>query len=156
MKKKCLSAFTAAMVLACSLLSPVSAEEASYLMGDVNLDGAVTVEDAQLVLRDYTEVFCLNSGILTDVQRQIANVDGETHMMTPMPKAPEFQVEMTSDILDAAFILHYYVAAMLDASASWEDVLGRNPEVTEEVTNYLRTHKLVFDEETGEYTFVEK
>jgi hypothetical protein len=156
MKKKCLLAFTATMVLACSALSPVSAEEASYLMGDVNLDGAVTAEDAQLVLKDYTEVFCLNSGILTDVQRQIANVDGETHMMTPMPKTPELQVKMTSDILDAAFILHYYVAAMLDPSTSWEDVLGRNPAVTEEVANYLRTHKLIFDEETGKYIFVER
>ena len=149
MKKKIFAALAAALMLGMTLAAPVSAAEAEYQMGDVNLDGTVDVADAQLVLVDYVELFCGKKGVLTDIQRQIGNVDGESHMSNiPLPNIPA--VELFADAAYSQKILEYYVEHMVNPNVKWEDVLGCHPELVEAVRDYLKNHEIVFDEKVVE------
>ena len=73
MKKKLFAMLAAGTMLCGMLTAPVSAAETSYQMGDVNMDGAVDVADAQMTLQEYVMlVLCRRAeGSLTPEQRQV-------------------------------------------------------------------------------------
>ena len=74
MKKKFFAALSAAVLLFGALTAPAAAET-KYRKGDVNRDGEVSVEDAQLALKDYVEYLLgLNDHILDDEQQELADV----------------------------------------------------------------------------------
>ena len=88
--------------------------EPEILTGDVNGDGEVTVEDAQLTLKAYTKrIAGLDMG-LTERQIQAANVNGDA--------------ELSVD--DAQFILRYYTEKVVAGKdITWEAILrtcGKN------------------------------
>ncbi|MBR3446699.1 MAG: leucine-rich repeat protein [Oscillospiraceae bacterium] len=47
----------------------------SYITGDVNGDGQISVDDAQLALKEYTEVLSGKKGVLSAKQRDAADID---------------------------------------------------------------------------------
>ena len=78
--KKLLTTLTAAVMLGTLLTAPVSAEE-TYKMGDVNMDGFIGADDAQLVLMDYLNYYIMlipNSRRLTEEQVKLGNIDQRT------------------------------------------------------------------------------
>ena len=104
MKKKLFAAIAAGAMLCGMLTAPVSAAE-TYQKGDVNMDGIVDAKDAQLALEDYVELITGNKGFLTEEQRNLGNVNGETRIST-LPPIPS--VELAVDIQDAQLLLFYY------------------------------------------------
>ena len=93
--------------------SEITPPEPEVLLGDINEDGEVSVEDAQLTLKAYTKrIAGLDMG-LTERQITAANVNGDE--------------ELSVD--DAQFILRYYTEKhVAGKDITWEDVLGRKPQ----------------------------
>ena len=77
MKKKLFAALTAGMMLCGMLTAPVSAAE-TYPKGDVNMDGVVDVEDAQIVLVEYTQFIAgeTDQTTFTPEQVELATITG--------------------------------------------------------------------------------
>ena len=88
-----------------------AAEPAPYLRGDINRDGVVSVEDAQLALKAYTNLVAENPSGLNAVQFQAANVLQDSVL----------------DVIDAQCILQYYVTnTVSQGSVSWDQLTGRD------------------------------
>lgn len=68
-----ISAFT--LSLSCYVFPSVSAAENSYLLGDVSLDGKLDESDEDLFLKSLW-----NQNKLSDLQRTVADVDGDGHV----------------------------------------------------------------------------
>lgn len=113
MKKKLLAAIAASALLCGVLSAPVSAAE--YKKGDINMDGEITVEDAQLAAKDYVEYLLAgNSHILTDEQLILGNVDGVVD---------EFDTRKNPvSVSDAQIILCYYTDCLANSSISKLDI----------------------------------
>ena len=120
MKKKLFAALTAALMLgSTTMAAPVSAAE-TYKKGDVNMDGDITVADAQLVLEQFTVFFCgkVEGCVdyeqhkdesdylyyhLTAEQEQLASITGGTTKSLE----PELHADIPFHVLDAQCILIY-------------------------------------------------
>ncbi len=119
MKKKLFAALTAALMLGSTMAASVSAAE-TYKKGDVNMDGDITVADAQLVLEQFTVFICGNvEGCdyyeqhkddadflyyhLTAEQEQLASITGGTTKSLE----PELHADIPFHVLDAQCILMY-------------------------------------------------
>ena len=91
--------------------TPAAATE--LVNGDVNGDGTVSVEDAQLALKAYTNRIAGKGTGLTDEQIKAANVNGDE--------------ELSVD--DAQNILKYYTQKYVAGrDITWEDILGKKPQ----------------------------
>lgn len=119
-----------------------------YLRGDINRDGAVTVEDAQLALVAYTNTVAEKpTGFKHPVQMEAANVLCDN----------EF------DVADVQCILKYYVENTVSKrTVTWDQVTGRDkltvPDTGEELviraaTNYYDLEVMIrqFTERHPEY-----
>ena len=120
MKKKLFAALTAALMLgSTTMAAPVSAAE-TYKKGDVNMDGDITVADAQLVLEQFTVFFCgkVEGCVdyeqhkdesdylyyhLTEEQEPLAAITGGTTNSL----VPELHADSPFHVLDAQCILIY-------------------------------------------------
>lgn len=86
----------------------------SNYLGDVDNNGIVDVVDATLVLQQYSYQSMGNTGILTDEQINIGNVDGNTNADgTPL-----------LDVVDATYILRYYSYFSMDNNFTWDDLFS--------------------------------
>ena len=108
-KTKLLAALSAAMLGCCAMGGTAFAEEtepvdySKYQMGDINLDGEVDIDDAQIALRLYTEYLvgrtveesCLRNGITAEQAKlgDIVSYKG---------------TDLSNDLSDAFYILSYY------------------------------------------------
>ena len=94
--------------------------EQTYLLGDVNADNEISVEDAQLALTAYVKVMARMDSGLTDQQLKAADINGDG----------EVSVE------DAQLILLYYVSNTLShQTVTWDELLGKDkPPVTTTAT----------------------
>ena len=106
MKKKLFAALAAMMLLGTAMAAPVSAEE-TYRKGDVNMDGEITAEDAQLVLWEYTAAMLGLGCSLTEEQLELASISGSTVKDYKTKKILPFSC------YDAQVILHYYLETRL-------------------------------------------
>lgn len=80
------------------------------LKGDVVLDGTVSIDDAQLTLKAYTEQVAGNGMILNGVQFRGADVNGDAKV----------------DVEDAQLILIYYTeTAVAGIMITWDDLLKK-------------------------------
>ncbi len=87
-----------------------TASAPSLLRGDVNGDNIVSVDDAQLTLKAYTERIAGNDMKLTDEQIKAADIDGNG----------EISVE------DAQWLLKYYTENYVAGKdITWDDILGK-------------------------------
>ena len=87
------------------------------LYGDVNGNGEVTAEDSQLTLMEYIYTLAHKPSLLTDAQKMIANVSGDTDA--------DGNPIITSD--DAQYILIYYIKQLAHVpDLTWYSVTG-NP-----------------------------
>ena len=81
-----------------------------YLTGDLNDDGTVSVEDAQLALLEYVNAMTGLESSLTDKQKLAADVNGDK----------EISVE------DAQTILLYYVSNTLSGdNVTWDELFSK-------------------------------
>ena len=115
MKLKKLFAFLSAGVLCCCALGGTAfAEEtepvdlSQYQMGDINMDGVIDINDAQLALNVYKMMIAhadpVQEGMLTEEQLALGNVDGIESIINGKA-APV-------DRYDAYFILRYYTETL--------------------------------------------
>lgn len=91
-------------------LTILLAESTETLTGDINGDGTVSVEDAQLALLAYVQTMAgLESG-LTEQQALAADINGDH----------------TVSVEDAQIILIYYVSNTLSSqNVTWDELLGK-------------------------------
>ena len=83
------------------------------MTGDVNDDGEISVEDAQLALKAYTKRISGKDMELSDKQIKAANVNGDE--------------ELSVD--DAQLILKYYTEKYVAGkNITWGDLLGKQPQ----------------------------
>ena len=93
--------------------SQTGRQEPEYLLGDINDDGEVSVEDAQLALLEYVNAMTGLESSLTDRQKLAADVNGDKE----------------SSVEDAQTILLYYVSNTLSGeNVTWDDLLGKKPQ----------------------------
>ena len=121
MKKKIFAALTAGLMLCGMLTAPVSAAETEVQMGDVNMDGAVDIADAQLVLADYVHLMCFSESKLTEEQQALGNVDNKTSTMKL--KHMDEPVMLQADLQDAVLILGYYTKHLTDENLTLDEYL---------------------------------
>lgn len=120
-KLKCISAAVACAMTASALSGSlrvmdfdrrVRAAEAAPLLGDVNRDGKVSADDAQMALEAATEIIVGNEPDLDDEQKVAADID-YNHDVTP---------------IDAQYILMYFLhESVMDDPISWYTLTGINP-----------------------------
>lgn len=122
MKKKLFAAIAAGAMLCGMLTAPVSAAE-TYQKGDINMDGIVDVKDVQLALEDYVELIVGNKGFLTEEQRNLGNVNGETQISTIRVSQKEYKLVV--DIQDIQLILFYYTEHLTDESVTLDMILDK-------------------------------
>ncbi len=90
--------------------SGVTPPESKILTGDINNDGKVSVEDAQLALKAYTNRIAGKGTGLTEEQVKAANVNGDE--------------ELSVD--DAQNILKYYTQKYVAGrNITWDDIFGK-------------------------------
>ena len=88
----------------------IGSSSPDFLLGDVNLDGTVSVEDAQLTLTAYVNIMADMDSGLSDIQKRAADVNADG--------------EISVD--DAQNILLYYVKNTLTGTpVTWEELLGK-------------------------------
>lgn len=100
MKKKLFAALAAGMMLCGMLTAPVSAAETKYQTGDVNMNGIIDIEDAQIVLAAYVDAYAGLSVRLTPEQMELASI---TKISTESVKGDSYPF----CVLDAQVILNY-------------------------------------------------
>lgn len=91
-------------------------------MGDITLDGSVDVADAQLILADYVQVMSGNPGLLTDEQRNLGDLDGQSHVFASK-KVPEEKINIQVDATDALILLHYAAERLVNPSVTPDSFL---------------------------------
>ncbi|MBR5362224.1 MAG: dockerin type I repeat-containing protein [Oscillospiraceae bacterium] len=85
--------------------------EPDYLLGDINDDGSVSVEDAQLALLEYVNAMTGLESHLAEKQKLAGDINGDN----------EISVE------DAQNILLYYVSNTLSGqNIKWDELLGKS------------------------------
>lgn len=89
-----------------------------YTRGDVNCDGNVSIDDAQLALILYTEQ---NIGLKTLSDDEIADIV-HTKSVSAAQYAAEASENGELEITDAQGILSYYVSAMSSVEPDWDDI----------------------------------
>ncbi|MBR5722882.1 MAG: dockerin type I repeat-containing protein [Oscillospiraceae bacterium] len=100
MRKQLFAALTAA-VLFCGAWTVPAAAKTKYRKGDVNRDGDVAVDDAQLALKEYVYYGVAGKEhVLDEEQRQLADIDGDGSF------SHDGEPEVTA--ADAAYILAFY------------------------------------------------
>ncbi|MBR3269100.1 MAG: hypothetical protein IKI58_10330 [Oscillospiraceae bacterium] len=118
MKLRKLFAFLSAGVLGCCALGGTAfAEEtepvdlSQYQMGDINMDGQVDLDDAQLALRTY--VFML-------AQKDVKECLGVTEEQIKLADVISYSTEKNSylDAADAQVILEYYTDQLSEKSTA--------------------------------------
>ena len=154
MKKKIFTAILTGAMLCGMLTTPVSAAEPEIQMGDVNFDGAVDIADAQLLLIESVERMVQNPGILTDAQRAIGNVDGESEPLFDGLGPDAIVTPIT--IEDAQFVLNYYLVNLVDAAITMEEVVGVTEKYLQAEQAFLEKYKPVWNDETDRYDYVER
>lgn len=93
-----------------TLVFSTQASAPDYLTGDVDENGEVSVEDAQLALLEYVNAMTGLESSLTERQKRAGDVDGD-HEVT---------------VEDAQTILLYYVSNVLSGeSVTWDELLGK-------------------------------
>ncbi len=112
MTKRTISLISAMLLCAGSTVTAFAGGEPElYLRGDIDRDGVISVEDAQLALRAYTNKVAYNPTGLHPIQLEAANVLHDS----------EF------DVTDAQCILKYYVENSVSGkTATWDQVTGRD------------------------------
>ena len=150
MKKKIFTAILTGAMLCGMLTTPVSAAEPEVRMGDVNFDGAVDIADAQLLLMDFVDRLVQRPGILTDAQRAIGNVDGESEAIFADSKPDPITLN------DAQFVLNYYLANLVDATITMEEVVGVTEKYLQAEQAFLEKYKPVWNDKTDRYDFIER
>ena len=99
MKKKIIAALCAAIMAVCGLCAPVSAES-TYKKGDVNMDGKVDVDDAQLILQEYCCAGVVAMPLsFTEEQMELAAITGRG------TKIPRDNVDLPFSVADAQTVL---------------------------------------------------
>ena len=78
-----------------------------YLFGDVDMNGKVNADDAQMALIAYINQLASKPSGLTELQEQIADVDGNG--------------KITAE--DAQYILIYAVQALANKNPQWSDII---------------------------------
>ncbi len=105
MKKKLFAALAAALLLGGTMAAPVSAAE-TYKKGDVNMDGEITVADAQMIQMEYTShILAGQDPEFTPEQEELAGVLEQTY-----PFWYSFRESTPYSLADAQCILMYYAA----------------------------------------------
>ena len=150
MKKKIFTAILTGAMLCGMLTTPVSAAEPEVRMGDVNFDGAVDIADAQLLLMDFVDRLVQRPGILTDAQRAIGNVDGESEAIFADSEPDPITLN------DAQFVLNYYLANLVDATITMEEVVGVTEKYIQAEQVFLEKYELVWNDKTDRYDYVER
>ena len=120
MKKKLFAVLAAGTMLCGMLTAPVSAAETKYQTGDVNMNGAVDIEDAQLTLREYVMLVLTRhtEGVLTPEQRELALVIPQKYW----EQEKYITDDNTSLLLCAQTILSYYTVGLADSSVRETDL----------------------------------
>ena len=116
MKTKFFAALTAAALLCGAMTAPASAEQ-KYQIGDVNMDGEVSVEDPYLVLIEYVDycVGCAMEHVLTPEQLALADVDGLSRMTS-------WGEPCSVTLEDAHCLFRFYVYTVSDPDQKGTDV----------------------------------
>ena len=90
-----------------------NSDEPDFLLGDVNGDGKVSVDDAQMTLKAYT--FRIAGKEMNLDERQI--------------KAADIDENAIISVEDAQLILKYYTQkTVAGKDITWEDILGKKPQ----------------------------
>ncbi len=115
MKTKLFAALTAAALLCGVMTAPASAEQ-KYQMGDVNMDGEVSIEDPFLILMEYVEhCVATKPHILTPEQLALADVDGLSYTTW-------WGEEASVDVTDSQCLFRFYVYTVSDPDQKGTDV----------------------------------
>ena len=80
-------------------------------LGDFDYNGKIEADDAQKVLNVYAEIVAGNDPKLTDMQKEVADVNKDG----------------TVDVIDAQYILIFYVEFTVSGnySITWEQIIGK-------------------------------
>ena len=121
MKKKLFAALAAALMLGSTMAAPVSAAE-TYKKGDVNMDGEITVADAQMILTEYVYAYLSgNEATFTAEQAELAAVLNTKYIN-------RFGDEFSFSASDAMAVLQFAAANMvkndLDSDSFFENIWG--------------------------------
>ena len=81
--------------------------ETNILLGDVNGDGTISIDDAQLVLLEYVNLMAGLDSTLTEQQMLAADINGD----------------QTISVDDAQYILSYYTEQLAGKTPSWDDII---------------------------------
>lgn len=101
-----------------------------FLLGDVNDDGEVSVDDAQLTLLEYVEVMSGLKGSFTEKQKLAGDINGDRDV----------------SVDDAQNILIYYVSNTLSGEhVTWDDLTGKKAAPPRPVQQFIR--RLLFRRE---------
>lgn len=79
------------------------------LKGDVNGNGEIGADDAQMTLKAYVNMLADKESGLNDAQKQAADIDGDNAVTAT----------------DAQIILKYYVNTLAGKDVKWEDLLPK-------------------------------
>ncbi len=82
-------------------------KDPEYLRGDVNFDGKIAVEDAQMALTAYVKQLSGKMDGLSNLERLAADADGNGKV----------------EAEDAQLILQYYVRSLAGKNISWESMI---------------------------------
>lgn len=117
MKKRIFAALAASVML-CGVLTAPAAAETTYKKGDVNMDGEIGPDDAQLALIDYVEyLVAYHAHTLTDEQIELADIDGESQIAKK-----DVSRESKLTLCDAQGILMYYTECLADSKLKDTDI----------------------------------
>ena len=110
--------------------SELTTTETEYLLGDVNSDNTISVEDAQLTLIEYVNTMSgLESGFSAK-QKLAGDINGDK----------EISVE------DAQNILIYYVSNTLSGqNVTWDELLGKKPPANPLPVLLKRKERILFE-----------
>ena len=111
MKKNILAALSAAILL-CGAMNVPAAAETAYKKGDVNRDGEISVDDAQLAMQDYVAYHVAKKAhILNDEQLALADVAD-----------PDGGAASQVTLEDCMLILKYYAACVAEPELKGTDL----------------------------------
>lgn len=131
-----LSGLTALAVMTSLMLPSAGLSASAALMGDVDRDGTISIQDATLALTEYARYASSLSSELDAEQQELADVDGDG-LVT---------------ISDATYILTYYAQQAASLSPTWEDILSEvsAPDISVSLTGLNSPYAALLDAQTGE------
>ena len=123
MKHTRLFAALAASAMLCAALNFPSAAETTYRIGDVNMDGEVSIEDAMLALKEYTYVKVAHfPHVLTEEQQKLADVIAD-HDELPGGRGSDPDKLSGVTCCDAQVIWIYYVECVANPKLKQTDIV---------------------------------